>query len=113
LESPLFLEEQYTLDTESQNLLEAYALLPHNYTTCYGTQIQQILHTEFITIIQRITLYHASYATSDLERLVVEFADLGIHANKAAYVTKAITCADVCFGILECCKGSVEGIGDG
>jgi len=110
-------ENAYTLSSPMYAVLTDQQLNPDTYTTFYGNALQQVLHGEFVDIIEQAVPIHTHYAhissVHGLTTFAVQMADIGAAYNKEGAIVHASHIADVCWVTLDCIAAAVEGIEEG
>ena len=111
-------EQSHKLSSKAQQLIKKQHLNVNTYTTYCGNQIQQVLHAEYVAILNDTAVIHYEQITEEsinnLTSMVVDFTDVGCSYNQAGYIVKSCTIADFCWSALEytgaVVKGVIEGI---
>jgi hypothetical protein len=113
--------EQYIILSPANALLDSLKLNVKDFTQCHGNAIQQHIHKEIVTSVNRLgNLYQRYGQNAEIEhitRSAAEFAHVGIMYNNAGYVTHAMTLSDLvsAFGEYGSAYGAAFlcGLGDG
>jgi hypothetical protein len=109
---------EYTLSARAKALLEQLDLEQLNFTKLCGDQLQQVLHAEFLDLMDTVVDMQDSCAQSltarDLTVFLVSCIDTGCQANKQGDTAYASKIADFCWTaagkIGNICIGFAEGI---
>lgn len=111
--SPSFGYKKHPLADHVKQELWRHQVPAYEYESCYGSQLQQTIHQECVDIVDRaigLTSDHPAYPYKDA---IIDMADGARQLNKMGKTEKAMSVADVCWGILDCCSAVVEGAIEG
>lgn len=79
------------------------------YQSCYGNQIQQVIHEDCITLLQQTSTIPASSPLYIRVPAITDCIDAARAYNQAADCIKACTIQDFCWSLLDYGKAVVEG----
>ncbi len=98
------------ITTQVKNLGHKYGLNENLLTNLYGTQLQHVLHAEFLDLLNVIG--HAK--TNKYQKIIVECVDVGLSYNHAGNVAQSWGIADICWSLYDCLiKAPIEGVIEG
>ena len=89
--------KSYDLLPDARRVINKYADASR-FETFSGYAIQQVLHKEYIDIVNAVPKIQNSAETA---RYVIPFADSGLACNKAGYIVYAFYFADFCWATIE------------
>ncbi len=102
--------KNYLLSSQVKNLKHKYGLNENLLTNLYGTQLQHVLHAEFLDLLNIIG--HAK--TNKYQKIIVECVDVGIAYNHAGNVAQSWGIADICWSLCDCLiKAPIDGVIEG
>jgi hypothetical protein len=105
--------QTFSLSENAKNDLQAFNHSTKLYRECTGNQLQQVLHSEFVDIInQAAELLHQKNMPY-LKPLLFDFTSAGIGFNNNGNMVKASKLADFCWATLEYGKAIGEGAWQG
>lgn len=110
--------QNYHVEESAAQLLERQGLDPVTFKSCDGNAIQQAIHEQFVTIVNRAAELQYAHAGNDSVQLcthtAVELADVGREYNKRGLKQEAICVADFCWALIyytkEIAIGACEGV---
>ncbi len=106
-------EKLYTLKPQAKELLNSQNLDKFNYEVCYGNEIQQQLHGEFVTIVNKASEIRNA-TDADIMRLVASMSEVGLECTHKGHIQQATTLANACWTFLDYGKaiamGAFEGV---
>ncbi len=101
----VWMEQHYALPAHTHKLLDEHAIQADNYMRCYGNQIQQVIHREFISILDGTArLRYVNLLDQDAKAVtttITLFAHAGHLHNHAGHIPAALSFADFCWNVLE------------
>jgi hypothetical protein len=105
-------KKEYMLSAHNAQLLEQCKVDPVVFKTSFGNELQQLIHGEFLNILNAATTLYKSTTVRDAQQLslhAIEFAHVGALYNQEQHLKKAITVANCCWALLDCAFGIAEG----
>ena len=102
--------QSYHLNTNVIDILHAHAINKENFTTVYGNKLQQVMHQECITILERIVNLSIDSPLYDYKSTLVECVESARTFNQYGSVDKAIKITNFCWSLLDYSKAIIEGI---
>lgn len=105
--------QEYILSSSANSLLDAHGFDAALYAECHGNQLQQKIHQECINIIEELALPNHDVLVKAYCNSVLQFVDAAREHNQANSPIEAMSIADVCWSILDCCKAAGEGVIEG
>jgi len=98
----IYSSTSYHVDAEVARILKSYGCNEAEYKSCYGNQLQQVVHRECLDILGHVV----SPSTSLLiqQDVVVDCVDVAREYNQAGLVRKACQVADMCWAMLDYSK---------
>ncbi len=84
-----------------------------DFLTCYGNPFQHLLHQEFVDIVQDTAEWHYDQNTHSRDReaittTLMRFVETGQLYNRTGQLGNAFSCADFCWGLLDCTKAAIQ-----
>lgn len=108
--------EKYSLSIEATRLINQQQKSIDQFTSCYGTEIQQVLHKEFITITENISRQILSQPLPQQNAFLLnifDFAEAGLYSNHAGHIGCALDWAEIAWNCLDYLNAVVEGAIEG
>ncbi len=106
-------EKLYTLKPGAKELLRKQDINKVHYEVCYGNEIQQQLHGEFVTIVNKASEIRNA-TDSDVIQFITSMSEVGLSATHNGNIEQATTLANACWTFLDYGKaiamGAFEGI---
>lgn len=116
--APKYTQKRYAVSFDLKRLLEEHCASHSLYEVCYGNQIQQVLHAELLSVLDRAA--HMRHQTpsnresvEQLIRHIVNFSGVSAECNKEGFVAKSMVLVDFCWASLDCCFAVGQGVFDG
>jgi hypothetical protein len=112
-----FKTQKHTVLPEAQSLLQSMGHDANNFTQCHGNTLQQHIHDELVTNLNKTAMFHSKYSNNPEVRQIlesaVEFTEVGIAYNNAGYVKQAMAISDLVSAITDYGLAVAQGVGDG
>ncbi len=108
-----FEHKEYCLSDDVKQKLRQHQESPYEYEHCYGSALQQTIHQECIDIVDRAIHLSNDHPAYEYKDALIDLADGARELNKAGKTEKAMSVADACWGILDCCSAVIEGAVEG
>ncbi len=108
-----FEHKEYCLSDDVKQKLRQHQASPYEYEHCYGSALQQTIHQECIDIVDRAIHLSSDHPAYEHKDALIDLADGARMLNQAGKTEKAMSVADVCWGILDCCSAVIEGAVEG
>jgi len=109
--------QHYVLNNQATTMLQDFDINPTDFATLNGNALQQVLHDEFVSIINNLASIHQNYGhiapIHQLNKLALQSLDIGRQYNQLGNTTTASTIADFCWAALHCVQDITIGIGEG
>ena len=117
-EKSSFIARRYELSVQGKKLLHESGIGEKAFTTCYGNQLQQAVHTELVLLVDNTAaLYYQCSESQEVKEIsihIVTFAEIGSAYNKAGHIDKALPVTDFCWALLDCGiavgEGALQGV---
>ena len=107
-----FTQQSYTLSKEATALLREFDIRGP-YHTCYGNQLQQVIHQECVDLIERTAQLQPESPIFEYQESLVYFIEAAHIDNKVGRTHNASIIADFCYTLLDYGKAVLEGARDG
>jgi len=102
----IYSRTSYNVDAEVAQLLRSNGYNEAEYKSCYGNQLQQVIHCECLDILGQVA---SPFTPLIIERdVVVDCVDAAREYNQSGLVHKACQVADMCWAMLDCGKKILE-----
>lgn len=98
----------YQLSSDVRTTLAQAQLAPTAFLSCYGNQLQQVVHQDCIDIIERSAQEIVKKSIHD-KSIICTLADAACDFNKQGYTHKAVKINDLCWTLLDYGKAAGEG----
>lgn len=108
-----YVTKSYTLSPQATQFMHTMGTDNSEYQTCYGNQLQQIIHQEYIEGIERLTSLSSTSVVYPYREPLVHCFDAAREYNQAGAVDKATAVIDLCWTLLDYGKAVVEGAASG
>ena len=92
--------QKYTVTASVRDLLAKHEIDNIPFTTCCGNQFQQILHAEFITILDE-AVHIEPRDKNEASLCLPEFTQEAAACNQAGKCTQALMIADYCWSVID------------
>lgn len=109
---------QYTTNTYELNqdtlcLLRKAGFSGSLYRTCYGNQLQQLIHKDCIALIKQSATLSSSSAVYCYQDALTNCIEAAREYNQTGLTTNALTLTDMCWTLLDYSKAVLEGAAHG
>lgn len=109
--------QKHTVLPIARSLLQNMGHDPNNFTQCHGNTLQQHIHDEFVTNLNRTAMFHVKHGSNPEVRQIlesaVEFTHVGIAYNNAGHVKQAMEISNLVSAIIDYGLAVAQGVGDG
>ncbi len=109
--------QKYTVLSVANPLLQALDLDADNFKQCHGNALQQHIHDEFVTNVNRASLLNERHGhisgVRHIAESAVEFAHVGMAYNNAGHVKQAMAISNLVSALNDYGWAVVQGVGDG
>ncbi len=95
--------KKYDINTSALHLLTTYDINPDLYKECYGNQLQQQLHKEFVreVNVMALKIAYEKNKESIITGMFMEFSGMGILYNLFCRSSDAMSLSDYCLACLD------------
>jgi len=104
-ESPVFTTENYEITNAGKAFLHKHGIKEKKLTRCYGNQLQQAIHKEFVSAVNDAANMQSQYNNEQITELsvnVITFAHAGTTYLKAGFIKQALLTSNFCKSLLDC-----------
>lgn len=108
-----YTNENYNLDQNFAGFLKHNNINPSNYTSFYGNQLQQVIHSECIDILNQTFSFSPKSFVFNYRSPIKDFVDAACDYNKMGLTSKAMDITDACWAFLDYGKAILEGATEG
>lgn len=105
--------KSYTISPDVSQLIGNTGNDGELYRTCYGNQIQQVIHQECIDGMERLVCLPETSVVYPYRESIAQCFDAAREYNQAGSVDKATAVTDFCWTLLDCGKAIAQGAIDG
>lgn len=110
---PTYTTKQYVISSAVTQVILQTGSEIRLYRSCYGNELQQVLHQECISGIEQLATLGNSSTLYDHKHALVECFDAARDYNQSGNVCHAAMVADFCWAVLDCGKAVAEGVAQG
>lgn len=107
-----YTQQSYALSKEAAALLREFDIRGP-YHTCYGNQLQQVIHQECVDLLERTAQLQPESPIFEYQESLVYFIEAAHIDNKVGRTHNASIIADFCYTLLDYGKAVLEGARDG
>ena len=108
-----YTKQSYTISQDVRTVLET-SCSPGKYTTCYGNQLQQVIHQDCIDLLQDTAAMPLHSPFREHTSALVDLVDAAREYNQAGECTNAIEINDLCCVMVSygqaIAQGAVQGL---
>lgn len=104
-----FSSQKYELSKNATELLHHAKAQPAIFKTCYGNPLQQFIHQDCISIVEKTSALTPNSILYDQRSCLVDLTEAACAYNRAGETTKAIHLTDLCHALLDHGKAIAEG----
>lgn len=109
----LYDSKAYLISPAATTLLHSIGSDPNSYSTCYGNQLQHVIHQECIDGIEHLSILSADSIVYPYKNHIAECIDATREYNQAGLIEQATTVSDFCWSFLDYGKAIAEGAVEG
>lgn len=103
----------YVISDAALNVIHASHFDESSYRTCYGNQLQHVIHQDCLNIINDIAHLDAPSLAYCYRYACLDFVDTARSFNQQGHTLKAIDVADLCRTLLDYSHAIAEGAAEG
>ncbi len=108
-----YIDKSYNLAPNLLGYLSNNNINSEKYGTCYGNQLQHVIHQECVDILNNsFSLSPQSYAFG-YKSPIITFADAACDYNKMGLTSRAMDITDACWAFFDYGKAIFEGVSEG
>jgi hypothetical protein len=108
-----YTQKSYNLSKEAVALLRTLDVHGGPYHTCYGNQLQQVIHQECVDLIERTVQLKPDSPIFEYQPALAYCIDAAQTYNRIGLTYHASMIADFCYTLFDCGKAVLEGARDG
>lgn len=101
--------KSYTIPPETAQLMRNMGSDDTSYQACYGNQLQQVIHQEYIDGLHRLASLPETSVIHPYKESITHCFDAAREYNQAGTVDKATMITDFCWSLLDYGKAIAEG----